>query len=89
MIRDKQYEKAYDFCRNIKGDIAGGQASDGSAKFNLYNIKKPCIGVGCNNSTFVADFLARKSVRKAIGVTDRDWLECNDFVSVMLKEDNM
>lgn len=41
--------------------------------FNIYDIRKPCIGSLCYNLTNVEKFLARDDVKEALGVSGRTW----------------
>ncbi|KAL4494283.1 hypothetical protein ABPG73_018802 [Tetrahymena malaccensis] len=56
-------------------------------KFNIYDIRKPCIGSLCYNMTNVDNFLARSDVKSALGVSGRTWQECSNTVHAALTKD--
>ncbi|KAL4462598.1 hypothetical protein ABPG74_000428 [Tetrahymena malaccensis] len=59
----------------------------GKPKFNVYDIRKPCIGSLCYNMTNVDNFLAREDVKAALGVSGRTWEECSYAVHYELQHD--
>ena len=71
-------ELALLFCQNtVVGPI---QAAGGN--FNVYDIRKPCIGQLCYDFSRLDDYLAQPKVRKALGVDERagTWQSCNQDV---------
>ncbi|KAL4505177.1 hypothetical protein ABPG72_016244 [Tetrahymena utriculariae] len=58
-------------------------------KFNVYDIRKPCIGSLCYNMTNVDNFLARNDVKAALGVSGRTWQECSNTVYAALSHDEI
>ena len=65
-------------CQNIV--VGPIQAAGGN--FNVYDIRKPCIGQLCYDFSRLDDYLAQPDVRKALGVDDRagTWQSCNQDV---------
>ncbi|KAL4505172.1 hypothetical protein ABPG72_016239 [Tetrahymena utriculariae] len=58
-------------------------------KFNVYDIRKQCLGSLCYNMTNLDNFLARDDVKSALGVSGRTWQECSDTVYVALSHDEI
>ena len=71
-------ELALVICQNIV--VGPIQAAGGN--FNVYDIRKPCIGQLCYDFSRLDDYLAQPDVRKALGVDDRagTWQSCNQDV---------
>lgn len=71
-------ELALVVCQNaIVGPI---QAAGGN--FNVYDIRKPCIGPLCYDFSRLDRYLAQPAVRMALGVDERAgaWQSCNQNV---------
>ncbi|EIE20942.1 peptidase S10, serine carboxypeptidase [Coccomyxa subellipsoidea C-169] len=59
--------------------------------FNVYDIRKPCIGPLCYDFSLLDRYLAQDEVREALGVGDRPWQSCspdvyNDFLGKFLRD---
>ncbi len=46
-------------------------------RFNMYDIRKPCVGPLCYNSTLLENFMKRKDVLQELGVDNIAWEECS------------
>jgi len=82
LIKKASWEIAMLQCQTEVEAITGNPP-----KFNVYNINLKCNGPLCYNFTLVDDFLARKDVQTALGVTGHHWSECNDTVHSALASD--
>jgi len=70
-------------------DQATIQITGNPAKFNIYNIREQCNGPLCYNMTNIDRFLARLDVQQALGVTGRNWTQCNDTVFRAMEPDQI
>ena len=71
-------ELALLICQNtVVGPI---QAAGGN--FNVYDIRKPCIGQLCYDFSRLDEYLAQPKIRSALGVDERagTWQSCNQDV---------
>jgi carboxypeptidase C (cathepsin A) len=74
---------AIDDCNGMMEAIhlAGGD-------FNVYDIRLPCTYPPlCYNFNYVDNFLAKDSVKQALGVEGHDWTECDMLVHLLLTLD--
>ncbi|BDA42498.1 Serine carboxypeptidase 3 [Coccomyxa sp. Obi] len=58
--------------------------------FNVYDIRKPCIGPLCYDFSLLDRYLAQDKVREELGVGDRPWQSCspdvyNDFLGDIMR----
>ncbi|KAK9848936.1 hypothetical protein WJX84_006787 [Apatococcus fuscideae] len=56
---------------------------------NVYDIRKDCVGPLCYDFSRLDAYLAQPDVRKALGVGDRSWTECNTEVNAEMMGDWM
>ncbi|KAL4462597.1 hypothetical protein ABPG74_000427 [Tetrahymena malaccensis] len=77
-------QKTSQTCNLGFGYITGFGATP---KFNVYDIRKQCLGSLCYNMTNLDNFLARDDVKSALGVSGRNWEECSSRVHQALQND--
>ena len=61
-------------------DITMAPIQAAGGNFNVYDIRKPCIGPLCYDFSRLDDYLAQPSVRSMLGVGDRPWQSCDPGV---------
>ena len=58
--------------------------------FNVYDVRKKCVGPLCYDFTYLDDYMARPDVRDGLGVPrDAPWSECDPDVNARLLVDFM
>ncbi|KAK9835225.1 hypothetical protein WJX81_007216 [Elliptochloris bilobata] len=60
-----------------------------AGNFNVYDVRKECIGPLCYDFSRLDDYLAQPSVREALGVDDRSWQSCSPDVYQDMSSDIM
>ena len=77
-----KYDIVCELALIIFQNIVVGPIQEAGGNFNVYDIRKPCIGELCYDFSRLDDYLAQPDIRKALGVDDRakTWQSCNQDV---------
>lgn len=70
-----------DFCESLSDSITAGP--DGTPKFNIYDITKPCIGELCYDMNAIIDFINSPAVRNELQA-DKSWMPCDGIVGAAI-----
>jgi len=74
-INAGQYVQAFNDCNQIIGII-----EQAAGNFNVYDIRKKCIGPLCYNFNGLTYLMGLSSLQQAIGVSGHQWQACNSNV---------
>jgi len=95
-----EYQKDYEACKHLLQTdnyelgllsclVTTNRIIGNPARFNYYDIRKPCIGTLCYDFTLIERFLNQPDVRKILRVPETTWFTCNMMVNQALFLDNM